>query len=342
MKYEQSNGDNSINQQAKEINNYGISYQDAKDIALDIFKNNFLKLSEEANELIMSRVNKLLDDFLDQLRKDNGKGVLESKNPDFQYVLYEASKNYARSGEDTQEELLVNLLVERTKHTSRNLLQIVLDESISVVQKLTQEQINILSVIFILKNTRVVQAANISEVFENYRKLIIPLTKVITDNYTNVQHLTYTSCGTESIGSNTIIQGLRQTYPGLLSKGFSKEVLDKQKLPQEISNQVIKNDGGSFYIKFSSEQDLEDYLKEKSIGEEITDKLKQLLNNYCLSEQEIKDKLKSEFPELLDFSLIYEKARLDHLNLSSVGISIGYANIKKNDPTFTDLSIWIK
>lgn len=98
MKYEQSNGDNSINQQAKEINNYGISYQDAKDIALDIFKNNFLKLSEEANELIMSRVNKLLDDFLVQLRKDNGKGVLESKNPDFQYVLYEASKNYARSG----------------------------------------------------------------------------------------------------------------------------------------------------------------------------------------------------------------------------------------------------
>lgn len=75
---------------------------------------------------------------------------------------------------------MVNLLVERTKHTSRNLLQIVLDESISVVQKLTQEQINILSVIFILKNTRVVQAANISEVFENYRKLIIPLTKVIT------------------------------------------------------------------------------------------------------------------------------------------------------------------
>ena len=71
---------------------------------------------------------------------------------------------------------MVNLLVERTKHTSRNLLQIVLDESISVVQKLTQEQINILSVIFILKNTRVVQAANISEVFENYRKLIIPLT----------------------------------------------------------------------------------------------------------------------------------------------------------------------
>ena len=342
MKYEQSNGDNSFNQQAKEINNYGISYQDAKDIAIDVFKNNFLRLTEESNELIMARVNKLLDDFLMQLKKDNENGIIECKNPDFQYVLYEASKNYARSGEAKEEELLVNLLVERTKQTSRNLLQIVLDESVSVVQKLTQEQINILSVLFVLKNTRVVNPSNIDEVFANYRNLIIPLTKIISDNYTNVQHLTYTSCGTESIGSRTIVQGLRQQYPGLLSKGFSKELFDQQNIPEEISKQVIKKENDKFYIKFITENELEEYFEDKLVDTEILTKLKQLLKNYVLGEQEIKDKLKIEFPELLYFSEVYEKAHLDRFNLSSVGICIGYANIKMNDPTFTDLSIWIK
>lgn len=342
MKYEQSNGENSFNQQAKEINNYGISYQDAKNIAMDVFKDNFLKLTKESNQLVMARVNKLIDDFLMQLKKDNEEGILECKNPDFQYVFYEASKNYARSGEDSQEELLVNLLVERTKYNSRNLLQIVLDESVSVVQKLTQEQINILSVLFILKYTQIDQVSDISEIFDNYRRLIIPLTKIITDNYTNVQHLIYTSCGTESISSRTIIQGLRQDYPGLLSKGFSKEILEQQALPTEICTQVIKKEGEMFYVKFSSEEELEEYCKKESVNKDIKNKLNRLLNNYTLSEQEINDKLKREFPELLDFSSVYEKARLGHFNLSSVGISIGYANIKKNYPTFTDLSIWIK
>ena len=70
MEYKQINGKNSINQQAEEIiNSYGLTYSEVKEIALDVFKNNFYQLSTEANQLAFERAKKFIEDYINELIK---------------------------------------------------------------------------------------------------------------------------------------------------------------------------------------------------------------------------------------------------------------------------------
>ncbi len=343
MSNKQINGNNSTNQQAEKIiNNYGMSYSDVKEIALEVFRNNFLQLSKEANDEVIARANQLIEDFLQKLQKENIQGINECKNPDFQYVFYEAGKSYARSGEKNQEALLVNLLVERTKQTSRSILQIVLDESIQVVQKLTQEQINILSVLFLLNYTRIVNPSSLNDIYKNWELHLIPLIINLTTNYTNIQHLSYASCGTETINTRSLTSVILQAYPGFFSNGFSQEEWDMQQIQSPIAKTLLQQNQQTLHLLYVSEDDLTDFCKKNDITDEDKNKLCNLLNSHLLDENKCKQKVINEFSQIKPLFDIYEEAGFDHFRLTSVGIAIGYSNIKQYDPTFTDLSIWIK
>ena len=343
MSNKQINGNNSTNQQAEKIiNNYGMSYSDVKEIALEVFRNNFLQLSKEANDEVIARANQLIEDFLQKLQKENIQGINECKNPDFQYVLYEAGKSYARSGEKNQEALLVNLLVERTKQTSRSILQIVLDESIQVVQKLTQEQINILSVLFLLNYTRLVTPSCLNDIYQNWNLYLIPLISNLTSNYTNIQHLSYASCGTETVDDRSLSTVILHAYPGFFSDGFSQEEWDKQQIQSPIAKTILKQNKQSLHLLYASKDDLEEFCKKNNIIDEDKNKLCNLLTCHMLDKNKCKQKVINEFPQIKPLFDIYEDAGFDHFRLTSVGIAIGYSNIKQYDPTFTDLSIWIK
>jgi hypothetical protein len=68
----QESGDDSTNLQAQSIVvNQGISYSDAKDIALDVYKSNFLQLSQDAAQVARERAEEITDNFLDKLKNEN-------------------------------------------------------------------------------------------------------------------------------------------------------------------------------------------------------------------------------------------------------------------------------
>ncbi len=81
-----------------------------------------------------------------RLHKEYAKGLENAENPDFQRALFTVQKEYALTGDDELGDLLVDLLIDRTKQDNRSLLQIVLNESLSVVPKLTNDQLAALSV----------------------------------------------------------------------------------------------------------------------------------------------------------------------------------------------------
>ena len=71
-------------------------------------------------------------------------------------------------------------------------------------------------------------------------------------------------------------------------------------------------------------------------------KLNKLLKQSLMSEVEIK-KIISDNCNFMSVPMeVFNKTRISHFLLSSVGISIGYANIKQKLGYFSDLSIWIK
>lgn len=146
----QSGGDQSVNLQAQQIT-VGLSYSEARQVAMDVFEANFYRLQEVAAETARTRAERLLDSYFNRAKEEGYETIPQASSPDFQTALYSAQKEYARVGDEDLAEILVRLLISRTKETERNLMQIVLNESLSVVCKLTLEQINILSLVFVLK-----------------------------------------------------------------------------------------------------------------------------------------------------------------------------------------------
>lgn len=195
-------GDNSTNVQGKDvtiINNSGISYSDAKEIAMDVFKKNFYDLGQSVEEIVNERAEKILEKYLSKINSLNPKLILNTEDPDIRYNTYEVQKDYARRGNEEIANLLVDILSERTKNKEESLKNLVLNEAIQVVSKLTTKQINVLSLIFLIKYVNFTSPISV----DYFLLFLRPIKKDITINSNDLfyQHLEFAGCLSVSIGS---------------------------------------------------------------------------------------------------------------------------------------------
>lgn len=144
-------GESSTNYQANGniTINHGLSYADVKEISMDVFRANFLDLGEEAQSLIEERAEKVITDYLQKLEMTSPESIVKTIDPDIRANIYEVQRGYARRGNDEIENLLVDILLERTIENERDFKNLVLNESIIIASKLTLTQIKRLFLIFV-------------------------------------------------------------------------------------------------------------------------------------------------------------------------------------------------
>lgn len=135
----QKGGENSTNIQVEEVNVVqGLTYAEVRQVATDVFKANFYDLAGEAKNIAEARAAQITEDFLAKLQAENPDGFAKAQDPDFQHALFTVQKEHARSGDEDLGSLLVDLLVDRSKQNQRDILQIVLNESLAIAPKLTK------------------------------------------------------------------------------------------------------------------------------------------------------------------------------------------------------------
>jgi len=341
----QKAGDDSTNIQADKVTiNHGLSYVDVKQIVLDLFHANFLEMSKEAAQVAKERAEEITDAFLAALKKNNPEGLNCAQDPDFQFALFEVQKEYAKTGDKELGDLLVDLLVDRTKQPKRSILQIVLNESILVAPKLTAGQIDALSIVFLLKKTKM-NGINNTLLFKKYLDdYFMPFSSTISKNDSCYQHLEYAGCGSVSIMSYNIIELFKNGYGGILSKGFELSVLadsgiDLLHFPQLVIKCL--HNMQNFQINALALDDLNSTLKRLNIDANMAEKVRDLYKNSLMSNEEIKNFIISICGYMNNIFDVWENSKLQHFELTSVGIAIGHANLKKRISEFTDLSIWI-
>lgn len=213
----QNAGDNSTNLQGGNVViHQGISYADAKEIALDVFKSNYLELSAKAYDLAKSRAEELVDDFLARMESENSEiGSLE--DPGFQHTLFNAQKEYAKTGDREIGDILVDILVDRANENSRSLRQIVLDESITIISKLTIEQLNALSLIFLLRHSQNMGIVDHEKLVGCIAEFLMPFTENVSKEISTYQHLQYCGCGSvTTFGERQLGSIMSTTYRALL------------------------------------------------------------------------------------------------------------------------------
>lgn len=343
----QKSGANSTNLQVESlVVKNGLTYSEAKEIALDVFKSNFLELSKQASETALSRAEEITNNFLIALKDKELDSIETIKDPGFQYALYESQKQYAKTGDKDIADVLVDILVDRVENQKRNIKQIVLEESITIAPKLTSSQLDTLTLIFILRYTINNSLTNLEKLKEYLNTYITPFIDTLSKGETNFQHLEFAGCGNIQISTVNLVEVFKQNYSGLFCQGFSKEEFERQIGDfNKYGKMTIKSlyDSSKLQISFLNEDVLEKITETENFDQEVKNKLKTFFSNNLMSYAKIKEEVEKlggiKIKNLLD---IWEKSYMKNMTLTTVGISIAQANFRRKTGITLDLSNWIK
>lgn len=341
----QESGDNSVNLQAENITvNTGLSIAHVKEIALEVFEGNFYKLAGVAKETADQRAKEITEQFLEELSEKNPGGLKASEDPDFQHSLFQAQKEYARSGDKELGDILVDILVDRSKEEERSLLQVVLNESLSIAPKLNSTQLDILACCFNLGYTRRNNIAT-TQMFADYlNDAVLVFADAVGEKDSNYKHLEYVGCAAIRAGSRDIVNILMQTYKAIFCKGFEREQLnDIAEESPNIWSVLIPclHNVNLVQARGMDDDVIRTLCKQQAISEENANKLIQINNSQMMNKNEATDYLKSICPKFERFLEDIAKSSFNNLDLTSVGIAIAHAHSRKKVGFDADLSIWI-
>lgn len=324
--------------------NVGLTSAEAREIALDVSKATFYELSGAARETASIRVEEITDQVIKKLEKDFPAGLQKAKDPDFQYALLTVQKEYARNGDKDLGDLLVDLLVDRSKHDQRDILQIVLNESLSTAPKLTDTHLAALAVIFLFKYTQNLSIGNHQMFGEYLDKQLMPFVSKLSKNQAGYQHLEFSGCGSIGLGVSSLEGILGTVYQGQFLKGFDQSEIMNRSIAVGADPRFFLpclNDPSKLQVKANSKENLEKLLDTQGVSPEDRAKILELFDLGKMNESEIKEKLITIRPYMADVFETWSNSAMQTFTLTSVGMAIGHANIKRLIGEFASLAIWI-
>lgn len=346
-KLKQEGGDNSTNLQGQNVViNNGITYADARDIATDVFRSNFIQLSTEAAEVAKQRAEHLVDEFLKKIETEKPEALQKISDPDMQYALFTAQKEFARSGEKEMESMLVSILSERIEEDSQSFKKIVLNEALEIVPKLTKQQLDTLTIVFIIQET-IHRGIVDKEKLTNYlNSMFLPFISNLTKEKSCYKHLEYTGCcGTIGIPDDKLAKFFLNNYRGLFSTGFEREKYE----PIIQDNEALKplffecmNNESLFQVNALNYEDLKDKIIHL-IGDsdDTYNKIKALFDSSSMNVSEVEKYLIDILPEMKELIDVWRESDMCVMNPTSVGTTLAYINLKRNGINI-NLDVWIK
>ncbi|MDN7586948.1 LPO_1073/Vpar_1526 family protein [Burkholderia seminalis] len=340
----QQGGDNAVNAQAgRDVIVQGITYADARQIAVDVYRANALEMQGLAKQAASERAEHLIDQFLQKMQATGAPNVSEAANPDFQHTLFEAQKAFARTGDDTTEAVLVDLLVQRATESARNIRQVVLNEAVIAVARLTPQQIDLLSLVFLLRH------CSIPEITLRMQ-IRAPLLTAAQFNTTIPEgdivcsYLVYAGVAQHTLVPTTLQMILRNAYPGLLSRGFEKPLFDtliaaepaveQMLVPSEFNPELVQ-------VRGQNETAMNNLCEQLGISEHARFNLAQKLQERPLADNEIEAIFAVDEATKTLFRA-WNTSPVQEYILTAVGQAIGHANAVRRHLLNADLGIWIK
>lgn len=347
IKQEQTSGDSSTNIQAGTVIVNGVTYEEARQIAVDVFKCNALELAGIAKETARLRAEHITERFLKDLAEKNPSALESASDPDFQHCIFDAQRAYARSGDEGLEDVLVDLLGNRASVPERNFKQVVLNEAIAVLPKLTTSQINIITLLFRVRHTVRYGLVTMEQLANLIVNEMLPFLKDLPDGDGTYRHLAFTGVATVEITSLSFINIIREVYSGLCSKGVDLLTVNQFVAEEpKLGSLFIKfpnSDADKLNLVISTSSQLDTYLQELGVTtEETISKVKNLLNSNPITDEEITAQLMAFNPQIQLLINKWDKSAAKQTLLTPVGMAIGHANASKHGSSLNvPLDVWV-
>lgn len=342
----QEGGKQSTNFQGQNVNVYqGLTYSDAKEIALDVFKSNFIHLKNEAAQIAAERAEEITENILSKLNEKAPESLKEFEKPAMQDALYTAQKEFAKSGDKDLGDLLVDIIVDRAKVPQRNMLQIVLDESLLIAPKLTVEQLDTLTLIFLLTRTKRLNLTTYKDFLDYLNSKIFPFVENTKTEHEYFSYLEYLRCGQIRLGNyGELENNYRNNYKGIFSVGFSKEEYIEEfgeKFP--LNGFLVKSFFDNNKVQLVNlESNILNNLIKVMISESDKIKVDAFIEKTSMTPEQIHDHLCKVDENMIKIFDIWKNSEFRQFELSQVGIAIAHANYRRRTNETMDLSKWIK
>lgn len=345
----QEGGHKSTNIQVKGNYNNGLSYSDARQVALDVFKANYYELSKEAMETVNSRLTLITDNIIKKVYTELTDKVERLKEPSIQSSIYEVQKEYVKTGDDILGSQLTNILIERIKTEDRTLKQIALDEAIKILPKLTNTHIDLLTLnIVLIHLSRFLGVNSIKSFMNSLESHIFPFchNNIKKADVTHLQ-----SCGCLSLlpegGVYKQWEELLQTrYLGIFNHGFTEEEV-KASVSNDLSlyRRIVQRclqDSSKFQFNSLNELSLRiSTFTENNIDNSIQQKIIDLFNSKVMSQQEIKNFILSKNNEAQIIFKIWDETNIKAHQLTPTGTVIALINFNMKTNESYSIDGWI-
>ena len=229
---ELTGGPDSTNFQAGRDITYDVSATEARQIALDVYNDNYLRLAGVAGDVARDRAERITRDYIETQQSRNPAGLNSMSDPDMLRALYAAQEGFACSGEDDLEAALIDLLVDRAGQVERDLKTQVLNQAIATLPKLTKAQRAATTIAFSARYTRYVGPFTLAAFYKYLIEYLVPFVVDIPDSTADFGYMEYAGLGSVN---TFMMAALADAYAeqacGFFSNGFSKEIVHESWTP---------------------------------------------------------------------------------------------------------------
>jgi hypothetical protein len=320
---------------------HGLTQEQTRAELLALFEDNFYRLQSLARQTAEERAAAITERFLAELMRHNPAGLESAQDPDMQAAIFTAQREYARSGRQDLEEVLIDLLVQRSGAT--DLKQIVLNGAIDAAATLTSQQLDTLSFLLVF-----VHQAPLRYSFETLEEfgayLHANVAPLLNDSLTDPSaflHFKYAGCASVDSEGASMIQRIQAAFPGCFTYGFDRSQTAKSEgLISDLLRPCLHGELWQFRpcdrITFGS------ICKARGIGPAEIYRLQFIQANHMMDEETAYGLLAELEPAFSAFPEGGLHHPLEHAQLTTVGIALANANLRRKVGLEFDLGQWIK
>ncbi|WP_127556660.1 LPO_1073/Vpar_1526 family protein [Saccharospirillum alexandrii] len=341
----QSSGDNSNNYQAErmELNFNGISYTDARSIALDTFNENFPKLAEVARKTAEDRAAELFDCFAEKQRYNSDAKMESFSDPAFLSGLFEAQKGYALSGSEKLLSILSECLSKITTTSPGTIQSISLSEAIKAASILTPEQVNSITLLFLADRYQHHLVRDDKSLGLFLDQCYQPFLE-IADSRSSILHLQYTGCAFSIDVQATLEKRIKLRYPGLFQTETTTDEINNLKLEIPRYFPLLRDDNSysqGEILNFNSVIALNRVGVRLGWAQRDIQKLSSLIISKSMPEQHYKESIIKDRPYMLDLFNKWNSSQLTRIDITNIGEAIGYTQMSIHSNIDPEISEWI-
>lgn len=334
----QSGGDTNINN--------GLSANQMREI-MECIADQLPRYAAIAASVVEERLKTFEEKIVQRFDKDPSTENRAFEDPDFQFLLLEAQKSFSRSGDENTAEILVDLISQRSKESSRTRRALNINKAVEVASQLTENEIAELAVIFCFRSVKFFYVLDERSLADYFNTKIVPFIDRISRETASYSYMESLGCGKISMGNISFDDVMRQSYPQATSVSPKIEQLTSQ-IEKDFIEDVIRagllrvSSTGKLLQVINNVGDFKIAIENCGLSSNQADDLFNMTAPTPFNSTHFIAELSELCPRIGEIMEIWDKTDLCRFELSGVGTSIGYFSLRRETDFDGDIDIWVK